>query len=166
MEFPTFSFSIFRFFYNLIFPFFPENPGFFLACTPLVVSFLSELIVNGTFTFLDLQQFPRLDKYRIDYCQETLGKRRYPPKDEIVHAIKVFIGSFCRVIIPIHVTTILGAYFGYLPTPKIYKPEEINDLRIILDLIVCVLFADVWNYTFHRLMHVPYFFFTISSFTS
>jgi len=74
---------------------------------PLVVSFLSELIINGTFTFLDVQQFPWLDKYRIDYCQSALGERRYPSKDELIHAVKIFIGSFLRVIIPIHLVTIL-----------------------------------------------------------
>jgi len=156
MEFP--SFSVFRFGYSYLFSIFPEEPGFYLACMPLIVSLLCEIMVNGFFTFLDLQQFPVLDKFRIDYCQSALGVRHYPPKDEIIHAIKIFLGSYVRIIVPIHCFTIAGAYLGYIPTPKNYKPEDITDINILADLFICVLFADVWNYTFHRLMHVPYFF--------
>jgi len=72
--------------------------------------------------------------------------------------MKIVAGSFLRIIFPLHFLTIFSTYKGWIPRPKYYLPEDVTDFNILSDLFLCIMFADVWNYWWHRCMHVPYFF--------
>jgi len=131
-----------------------------LCWMPLVVSLVSELAINGFFTLLDLGRWDFFSKYRLDYCSDSLGRRKYPTPSEIFHGFKIFLYSYLRIILPLHAITISLTYLGIIPPPvtDLEAALQVSDSRIALDFVLCILMADVWNYTFHRLMHVPYFF--------
>jgi len=150
--------SISGWLYGLVYNQLPKDSDFTLACIPLILSVICEIIVNGTFTFFDIKQYPWMDTYRIHYCESSLGARKYPSQQEIGHAIKVFFGNYFRIILPIHLVTITAAWFGYVKVSELRAPEQLNDWDVIKDFTLFVLFADLWNYSFHRLMHVPYFY--------
>lgn len=158
---PATTMSLFSYFYSFLYNNLPcEDKNKCLAFAPMIVTIICELLINGFFTYLDIYQFKSTGKYRINYCTTSLGSRKYPTKDEIFHGFKIFSYGYLRIILPLHLTTLFLSLKGILKNSLDTSPtsSSLSDLTIFSHLIFCVIFADCWNYTIHRIMHIPYFY--------
>jgi hypothetical protein len=107
-----------------------------------VVTLIFELAINGLYIALDLLQLERMKRYRIAYA----GKDRpYPTPSETWHGIKIMLGGYARVIVPLQSLLALAVWYRKVDLGD-DRPETVWWGRILLESVLCVLLADVWNY--------------------